>query len=64
MCYCADRRYLTRYDVNKEGLVNGETIELKGEIEDMLCGNRFTIVVVRDQPESVRMLIFDSNDKL
>lgn len=61
MLYCADHDKITRYNLPTEAFTNAETLQLKGEIEDLKCGHRHAIAVVRDSPEAIRLLIFDNN---
>jgi hypothetical protein len=64
LLYCAESSKITRYNMNTEALANGETLQLKGDVEDLICGFRFAIAVVRDSPEAIRFLIFDNTEKL
>lgn len=61
MLYCADSYKITRFNLPTEALNNGENLQLKGEIEDLKCGHKHAIAVVRDSPEAIRFLIFDNN---
>jgi hypothetical protein len=62
--YCSEGEKITRFNLNTDPLSNGEHLYLKGEVEDLVCGFRFTIAVVRDSPEEVSLLLFDDKEPM
>lgn len=63
LLYCAEAHAITRFELGVHGLGEGEVLELKGEVEGLICGGRFAVVVLRNGAE-VRLRVFEGGEKL
>ena len=57
--YCCDGQRIHRSNLNTDPFAQGESLSLKGELEGITCGYRFSIAIVRDKPDSVSLLLLD-----
>ena len=62
--YCAIDQMIYRYNLNNGLFEASESIDAKGEVEDIVAGHRFVVAIVRLQPDEVKLRIFDNNEPL
>lgn len=62
--YCTMDQIVHRYNLNEDMFAKSETIDVKGEVEDIIPGYRFAIAIVRVRPDEVQFRIFDNNEPL
>jgi hypothetical protein len=58
--YGAEFEKIYRYNLNAGMFEKEEVLGMKGEIEDLICGHRIAVAVVRVSAEEVKLRIFDN----